>query len=109
VRIELAFPHRTTMMTVRRFKMSLMSLIFKNDTYSLFSEGSHYVTLFQKFVDKPINDRPSLFALTMSIRWRLLFPTLCWAINTKSMGVSVKNDLYQNEQYWEGSCISLSM
>jgi hypothetical protein len=25
------------------------------------------------------------FALTMSIRWRLLFPTLCWSINTKSI------------------------
>jgi hypothetical protein len=24
-------------------------------------------------------------ALTVSIRWRLLFPTLCWSINTKSM------------------------
>jgi hypothetical protein len=24
-------------------------------------------------------------ALTVSIRWRLLFPTLCWFINTKSM------------------------
>jgi hypothetical protein len=25
------------------------------------------------------------FAFTVSIRWRLLFPTLCWSINTKSM------------------------
>jgi hypothetical protein len=25
------------------------------------------------------------FALTVSIRWRLLFLTLCWSINTKSM------------------------
>jgi hypothetical protein len=25
------------------------------------------------------------FALTVSIRWRLLFPTLRWSINTKSM------------------------
>jgi hypothetical protein len=24
-------------------------------------------------------------ALTVSIKWRLLFPTLCWSINTKSM------------------------
>jgi hypothetical protein len=25
------------------------------------------------------------FALTVSVRWRLLFPTLCWSDNTKSM------------------------
>jgi hypothetical protein len=25
------------------------------------------------------------FALTVTIRWRLLFPTLCWSINTKSL------------------------
>jgi hypothetical protein len=25
------------------------------------------------------------FALTVSVRWRLLFPTVCWSINTKSM------------------------
>jgi hypothetical protein len=24
------------------------------------------------------------FALTVSIIWRLLFPTLCWSINTKA-------------------------
>jgi hypothetical protein len=24
-------------------------------------------------------------ALSVSIRWRLLFPTLCWSINTKSI------------------------
>jgi hypothetical protein len=29
------------------------------------------------------------FALTVSIRSRLLFPTLCGSINTKSMGVVV--------------------
>jgi hypothetical protein len=28
-------------------------------------------------------------ALTVSIRRRLLFPTLCWSINTKSMGLSI--------------------
>jgi hypothetical protein len=29
------------------------------------------------------------FALTMSIRWRLLFPTLCGSVNTKSMVLQV--------------------
>jgi hypothetical protein len=28
------------------------------------------------------------FALTVSIRWGLLFPTLCWSINTKSMATT---------------------
>jgi hypothetical protein len=27
-------------------------------------------------------------ALTVSIRWRLLFPTVCWSINTKSIGTT---------------------
>jgi hypothetical protein len=50
------------MMTVRRpNEMSLMSLIFKNDTRSL--AYGHYVALFQKFVDTPVNGRPSLFRI----------------------------------------------
>jgi hypothetical protein len=31
--------------------------------YSLFSEAGHYVALFQKFVDTPVNGRPSLFRI----------------------------------------------
>jgi hypothetical protein len=42
-----------------------------------------YVALFQEFVDTLVNGRPSLFRI--DIRWKLLFPTLCWSINTKFM------------------------
>jgi uncharacterized membrane protein len=39
-----------------------------------------------EIVDTPVNGPPSLFGVErVSIRWRLLFPTLCWSINTKSM------------------------
>jgi hypothetical protein len=41
-------------------EMSLMSLIFK---LILFSKAGHYVVLFQKLVDSPINSRPSLFLI----------------------------------------------
>jgi hypothetical protein len=57
-----------------------MSLIFKNDARSL----PRLVTLWQKFVDTPVNGRPSLFHID-SVQWRHLFLTLCWSINTKSM------------------------
>jgi hypothetical protein len=30
------------------------------------------------------------FAMTVSIRWRVLFPTLCWSFDTKSMGPTMK-------------------
>jgi hypothetical protein len=32
------------------------------------------------------------FALTVPVRWRLLFPTLCWSINTKSIGQTAGSD-----------------
>jgi hypothetical protein len=41
---------------VSKNEISLMSLTFKNDARSLAS-----VVLFQKFVDTPVNVRPSLF------------------------------------------------
>jgi hypothetical protein len=61
--------------------LTLMSLIFKND--ARFNKACHYVALFQA-VDTPVNGHPSLFRID-SVRWRLLFPTLCWSINTNSM------------------------
>jgi hypothetical protein len=38
------------------------------------------------------------FALTVSIRWRLLYPTLCWSINTKCMvcGKGTRRDVWHN-------------
>jgi hypothetical protein len=61
--------------------MSFMSLIFKND--ASFLTGCVSMWLF--FIN--LLKRQSMvvhlfFALTVSIRWRLLFPTLCWSINT---------------------------
>jgi hypothetical protein len=78
---------RTTMMTVRRSKNE-MSLIFKNDAPSL----PRCVTMWLSF--KNLLSRQEMvvnlfFALTVSIRWRHLFPTLCWSVNTKSMRYSV--------------------
>jgi hypothetical protein len=40
--------------------MPLMLLIFKNDARSF---ARHYVTLFQKIVETPINGRLSLFCI----------------------------------------------
>jgi hypothetical protein len=45
---------------VPKNEMSLLSLILNNDTHSLVK---HYVALFQKFIDTPINGRPSLFRI----------------------------------------------
>jgi hypothetical protein len=59
-------------------KSSVINVIHFQKWCSLFSKACHYVALFQEFVD-------IFFAMTVSIRWRLLFPTLFWSINTKSM------------------------
>jgi hypothetical protein len=39
-----------------------MSLIFQK-WYSLCNNVGHYVALFEKFVDTPVNGRPSLFRI----------------------------------------------
>jgi hypothetical protein len=74
------------MMTVRRSKneMSLMSLNFKNGARSVASRVTSWHSLFRKIIDTLLNGRPSLFRID-SVHQRLLFPTLCWSINTKSV------------------------
>jgi hypothetical protein len=67
--------------TVYYYEMSLMSFMFKNDARSLATRAA---TDSLSKINTPVNGRPSLFGI-VSIRWRLLFPTLCWSINTKSM------------------------
>jgi hypothetical protein len=47
------------------------------------SKAVYYVALFQKLLTR-LQIVHLFFALTVCIRWRLLFPTLCWSINTKS-------------------------
>jgi hypothetical protein len=69
-------------------KWNVIDVINIQKWYSLFSKACHYVALFQKFVDTPVYGRSSLSALTVSIRSRLLFPTLCGSINTKSMQIT---------------------
>jgi hypothetical protein len=44
-----------------------MSFMFKK-WCSLISKAGHYVTLCQKILDTPVNDRPSLFGID-SIHW----------------------------------------
>jgi hypothetical protein len=52
------------MMTVRRSKKwNVINVINFQKWYSLFSKAGHYVALFQKFVDAPVNSRPSLFRI----------------------------------------------
>jgi hypothetical protein len=60
-----------------------MSIIFKN-------KSCHLVALFQEFVDRQVNGRPSLFPIDIvqmetSLSHALLF------FNTKSMVISLKN------------------
>jgi hypothetical protein len=40
------------------------------------------VALFQRLLTRQYMVVQLFLALTVSIRWRLLFPTLCWSINT---------------------------
>jgi hypothetical protein len=58
-----------------------MLLIFKNDARSFAWRALRWS--FSKIVDTPVNVH-LIFALTVSIRQRLLFPAL-WFINTKSI------------------------
>jgi hypothetical protein len=52
------------MMTVRRSKkLNVINVILFQKRFSLFSNAGHYVALFQKFVDTPVNGRPSLFRI----------------------------------------------
>jgi hypothetical protein len=52
------------MMTVRRSKKrNVINVVNFQKLYSLFSIAGHYVALFQKFVDTPVNGRPSLFRI----------------------------------------------
>jgi hypothetical protein len=57
-----------------------MSLMLKNDARSL----AMRVTLWLSFKNLPSQQMVVhlFFALTVSIRWRLLFPTFCWSIDT---------------------------
>jgi hypothetical protein len=71
------------MMAVRRSKK--WNVINFQKWCSLFCKLRHFVGLFLNNFDTPVNGRPPLFALTVFIRWRLLFLTLSWSINTKSM------------------------
>jgi hypothetical protein len=82
------------MMTVRRSKKRnvIKVIIFKNDAH--YSKTCPYVALFQKFVDTPVMVVHLFFALTVSIIWRLLFPTLCWFIYTKSMAKTMLTLLF---------------
>jgi hypothetical protein len=52
------------MMTVGRSKkLHVINVINFQKWYLLFSKVSHYVALFQEFVDTPVNGRPSLFRI----------------------------------------------
>jgi hypothetical protein len=67
-----------------KWKCNAINVINFQKWCSLFSKSYHYVALFQELFDTPVNGRPSLFRID-SVRWRLLFPTLCWSNNTNSM------------------------
>jgi hypothetical protein len=54
-----------------------------------FSKVCHYVALFQKFVDTPLNGRPFLFRIDSVHQMEASLSTLCWSINTKSMVYSL--------------------
>jgi hypothetical protein len=64
-------------------KWNFINVINFQKWCSIFSKACLYVALFQEFVDTPVNGRPSLFRID-SVQ-RLLFPKLCWSINTKSI------------------------
>jgi hypothetical protein len=52
------------MMTVGRSnKWNVINVVNLQKWYSLFSWASHYVALFQKFVDTPVNGRSFLFRI----------------------------------------------
>jgi hypothetical protein len=53
------------MMAVRRSKKwnIINVIIYKNDARSFFSKECQLMALFQKFVDTPVNGRPSLFRI----------------------------------------------
>jgi hypothetical protein len=62
-------------MTVRRFKKwNVINVIYIQKWYSLFSKKGHYVDLFPKFIDTPVNDRPSLFRIDSVYQMDLSFP-----------------------------------
>jgi hypothetical protein len=51
-------------MAVRRSKkLNVIDVINVQKYCSLFSNACHYVALFQEFVDRPVNGRPSLFRI----------------------------------------------
>jgi hypothetical protein len=50
------------MMTVRRSKKwNVINVVYVEKWCSLISKVDHYVALYQKIVDTPVNGRPSLF------------------------------------------------
>jgi hypothetical protein len=67
-----------------------MSLMSFNSKMTLISKAGHYVALGQNMLTLQYMVVHLFLALTVSIRWRLLFPTLCWSINTKSMVTTLK-------------------
>jgi hypothetical protein len=61
-----------------------MSLIFKTDACSLVKSVTTWLS-FKNLLTRQLMVVHLFFALTVFIKWRFLFPTLCWSINTKSM------------------------
>jgi hypothetical protein len=61
-----------------------MFLILKNDARSLTSPVTTWLS-YKNLLTHQEMFVHLFFTLTVSIRWRLLFPTLCWSINTKLM------------------------
>jgi hypothetical protein len=85
-RISIPLRYRTTMMTVRRFqKWNVTNVIYiQNDACSLPQRGNKWF-YFKYLLTGQQMVFHLFFALTVSIRSWVLFPTVCGSINTKSM------------------------